>query len=167
MSKTADGYWVRITWPDGSGRNDWVPIVQPPPPPGSIAGEWHAVKDAESEPPRWEWHERGQIPPHPPGRALRYSSIPIPDDLRRRIWAAELQQAMTKGCIESQSEFGAVIVQGHPHRIWLHLLGALFTCGIWLIFWWYFFAFTKPVRRTFLHVDECGNVIRSVTYSKR
>jgi hypothetical protein len=58
--------------------------------------------------------------------------------------------------VESQSDYQAVLVTGHPVNHILHLLLTLFcTCGLW-VFVWLFLVLTGGVKRQLIFVDEWG-----------
>lgn len=60
--------------------------------------------------------------------------------------------------IETQLEFSAVLVTGNKVNHVLHLLIAIFTCGLW-VFVWAFLAATGGERRMTVHVDDFGNCV--------
>lgn len=102
---------------------------------------------------RWwsgsSWHE--QPPLH--GQKL------FPDD-RAYILNQALMEARRKAPqmrVESQTQYQAVCVYGqNPNHI-LHLLIAMFTCGLWLVVWC-FIALTSHETRVTVTVDPYGNV---------
>lgn len=52
-----DGRWVPV-----EDRWDWVPLEQPPAPPGAH-GEWHIVSDPSGGPSAWAWFPAALPPP--------------------------------------------------------------------------------------------------------
>lgn len=62
--------------------------------------------------------------------------------------------------VESQTLYQAVLVSGNPVNHVVHVLLAIFTCGIWLIGWIIAAALEKPIQRIVLRVDMQGNVVR-------
>jgi hypothetical protein len=83
---------------------------------------------------------------------------PKSDSERKRILAQQIQQAtVQQRRVESQSEFQATLAHGQPVNHTLHLIAAIFTCGIWGIVW-LVLALTGGVKRELLVVDEYGNV---------
>lgn len=59
------GRWVQARQPDGSIRQDWVPVDQPPSP-DATTGEWHVVGGDGAVESRWEWHPTVAAPATPP-----------------------------------------------------------------------------------------------------
>jgi hypothetical protein len=83
---------------------------------------------------------------------------PKSDAERKRILAQQIQQAtVQQRRVESQSEFQATLAYGQPVNHTLHLIAAIFTCGIWGIVW-LVLALTGGVKRELLVVDDYGNV---------
>lgn len=82
------------------------------------------------------------------------------DEARRKILADRIQLNIVKSKggsrIESQSDFQAVLVQGHRPNHVLHLLLTVFTLGLWLIVW-IIVAGAGGEKRALLTVDEYGN----------
>jgi hypothetical protein len=69
-----------------------------------------------------------------------------------------LQRELEAGWrIESQTEFGAVLVKGSRVNHILHLLLTVFTLGLWIIVW-ALLALTGGEKRRMYRVDEYGNV---------
>lgn len=87
------------------------------------------------------------------------SSGVIPDAERKRMLAEAIQrQVVQGGRIESQSEFQAVVVHGQPVNHTLHVLLAIFTCGLWLIPW-LVLGVVGGEKRTLVSIDEYGNAL--------
>lgn len=72
---TDGGRWEPVHLPDGTWRQDWVPVDQPGSPDGK-PGEWHVVQDSAGH--RWEWFARVglPLPPAPPPTPVRLSTEP-------------------------------------------------------------------------------------------
>ena len=81
------------------------------------------------------------------------------DEARKAALAQHVASAVaTQGArVESQSDFQAVLVTGHPVNHVLHVIVTLVTCGLW-VFPWLFFIGTGGEKRHLVQVDEWGNV---------
>ena len=78
-------------------------------------------------------------------------------DERKEILSRQIGTLLAQGRrIESQSDFQAVLVQGHPVNHILHLIITLMTLGVWTIVW---LALTVlgGEKREVVQVDEWGN----------
>lgn len=89
----------------------------------------------------------------PPGMALK-----TPDERKEHL-ARAIANNLAQGNmrVETQSDYNAVLVQGHPINHVLHLILTLCTCGIWAI-GWIVVAITQKEKRHMLAIDEYGNV---------
>ncbi len=82
-----------------------------------------------------------------------------PDAERKKLLADALQtQVVQGGRIESHSEFSAVVVFGKDVNHVLHVLIAIFTCGLWLIPW-LVMGVVGGEKRVLVSVDDYGNVL--------
>ena len=80
----------------------------------------------------------------------------MPDE-RKELLSRQVAYMLAQGRrIESQSDYQAVLVQGHRPNHVLHLLITFFTLGVWAIFW---IAITTlgGEKREVLSIDEWGN----------
>ena len=59
--------------------------------------------------------------------------------------------------VESQSDFQAVLVTGHPVNHVLHFLVSFLSCGLWLLVW-LILAASGGEKRSLVQVDEWGNI---------
>lgn len=97
-----------------------------------------------------------------PPRAVTpyFSATPVPDQVRRerlqRYLAEEL--VLTRGRIESVTDYTAVVLYGQRVNHILHLLLTVLTCGVWLIIW-LVTAKDGGEQRHVLTVDQCGNIV--------
>ena len=83
------------------------------------------------------------------------SNRKTPDE-RKEILARQLANLISQGRrIESQSDFQAVALTGHPVNHVLHLLLTLLTVGFWGIVWVALLIF-GGVKREIVQVDEWG-----------
>ncbi len=71
--------------------------------------------------------------------------------------ARQIASLITQGRrVESQSDFQAVLVQGHRVNHVLHLIMTLITLGVWAIIW-LAMVFLAGEKREGVQVDEWGN----------
>ena len=83
-------------------------------------------------------------------------------DARRQALAmAVAQEVGAGGRVESQTDTNAIIVRGSKPNHTAHLIGSIFSCGLWLCVWPFFAVFQKE-HRTALQVDPYGQVLRQV-----
>lgn len=76
---------------------------------------------------------------------------------RKAILAEKIQKNVVNGArVESQSDFQAVLVQGHRPSHLLHFFIGIFTFGIWWIVGWLPIALFGGEKRALLVVDEYG-----------
>jgi hypothetical protein len=76
-----------------------------------------------------------------------------------QVIARELANGMRTVRVETRSPYQAVLVYGtNPNHI-LHLLIALFTCGLWFIVWLFIAATSAETRWTYT-IDPFGKVVR-------
>ena len=76
---------------------------------------------------------------------------------RRELLARQITSLITQGRrVESQSDFQAVLVQGHRVNHVLHLIMTLITLGVWAIVW-LAIVFLGGEKREVVQVDEWGN----------
>jgi hypothetical protein len=68
------------------------------------------------------------------------------------------RQVVQGGRVESQSDFQAVLIHGKSVNHVLHVLLAIFTCGLWLIPWLVMGVWGGETR-TLVNVDDYGNVL--------
>ena len=71
-------------------------------------------------------------------------------------------QVASGGRVESQSDFQAVMVEGHRVNHVLHAIVSFFTCGAWLLIW-LILGISGGEKRKIIRVDEYGNVTVSNT----
>lgn len=86
----------------------------------------------------------------------------MPDEMRRQYLSIAVNNELSRGArVESQTEYGAIVVYGKPCNHVLHaiitLLGGALTCGILLVWGivWIVMAFQKE-ERVAIRVDEYG-----------
>ena len=103
-------------------------------------------------------------PPPPPPPAAAAPQAPTvtatqkTSEERRALLANALQGQVAGGArIESQSDYQAVIVQGHRVNHLLHFFIGIFTLGLWWLVW-IVIAITGGEKRQMATVDEFGNV---------
>ena len=78
-------------------------------------------------------------------------------DERRALLSRQIGARLALGRrVESQSEFQAVLVHGHPVNHILHLIITLITLGVWVIVWIALILFGGE-KREIVEVDEWGN----------
>ncbi len=76
---------------------------------------------------------------------------------RKELLARQVASLITQGRrIESQSDFQAVLVQGHRVNHVLHLILTLLTLGFWAVAW-LALVFLGGEKREVVQVDEWGN----------
>lgn len=85
-------------------------------------------------------------------------AAPVSDGQRRAALAEHVAMAVQNGWrVESQTDFQAVLVDGHRTNHLLHLILSLVTLGLWLIVWG-IAAIVGGEKRRVLSVDENGRV---------
>ena len=139
--------------PGGAGTSTSIPAGWYPDPQRPNGGQqrfWDGVA----------WTEKiaaeGKVPVGAPAPAIS-TERKSPDE-RRALLAQQIQFAAGRGRrIESQSEYQAVLVSGHPVNNTLHVILTIFTCLLWGIVW-AIIAGTGGERREMVLVDEFGNV---------
>ena len=78
-------------------------------------------------------------------------------DERKELLARQVASLITQGRrVETQSDFQAVLLQGHRVNHLLHALITLFTVGLWAIVW-IALAILGGEKRELVQVDEWGN----------
>ena len=76
---------------------------------------------------------------------------------RRELLARQVTSLITQGRrVESQSDFQAVLLQGHRVNHVLHLILTLLSFGFWGIVW-LALVFLGGEKREIAQVDEWGN----------
>lgn len=76
---------------------------------------------------------------------------------RRELLARQIASLITQGRrVESQSDFQAVLIQGHRVNHVLHLIMTLVTLSLWGIVW-LALVFLGGEKRELVQVDEWGN----------
>lgn len=86
------------------------------------------------------------------------AAAPMSDVERKARLAQHVAGAAHGGWrVESQTDFQAVLVQGHRPNHLLHLILSVLTVGLWLIVW-AILAIIGGEKRRVLRVDEAGNV---------
>lgn len=114
-----------------------------------------------------ESYETSSAQPPPPGfpppsapspRTSPSMPLKTPDE-RKQLLARAIANNLAQGGmrVETQSDFNAVLVQGHPCNHVLHLIITIFTCLLWGPVW-IVLAVTQKEKRHMLAVDEYGNV---------
>jgi hypothetical protein len=80
-------------------------------------------------------------------------------ETRRQILAQAVASAVVtqNARVESQSDYPAVLVTGHPVNHILHFLVTIFTCGLWVIVW-ILLVITGGTKRQMIYVDEWGYI---------
>jgi cell division protein FtsN len=78
-------------------------------------------------------------------------------DERKQLLAQMIQTQVASGArVESQSDFQAVLVQGHRVNHLLHFVVGIFTLGLWWLVW-IGIAIFGGEKRMMAQVDEFGN----------
>jgi hypothetical protein len=86
--------------------------------------------------------------------------VVVSPDQRRQILTQAVQAELARGArIESQHEFGVVVVRGRKVRHVLHLIVTVLTGGSWGLVW-LGLAIFGGLKRTAVSVDELGQVLR-------
>ena len=107
--------------------------------------------------------------PDPQSAAMRYwdgqswtthQIEPMSDAERRERMQAAVTHWVARGArVESLTDYQAVLIVGNNINNVAHLLGCLFTCGLWLIGYVIAIMTEKPERRVVLRVDRFGQVV--------
>ena len=94
-----------------------------------------------------------------PGVGAATQPAQVAPEVRRQILAQAVASAVVtqNARVESQSDYQAVLVTGHPVNHILHFLISIFTCGLW-VFVWLILATTGGTKRQMIYVDEWGYV---------
>lgn len=83
---------------------------------------------------------------------------PIPLEQRRAILGQAVSAAIARGgVVQTQTDTTVALTFGRPVNHILHLLIALFTCGLWAIVW-LILAATGGQKRQIITVDDWGNL---------
>lgn len=117
----------------------------------SVPAGWHQNPATGQQ----QWWDGGQWLRVPPRRDAWLSP-----EGRAHILNLALIEARRKAPqmrVETQTDYQAVCVYGQQPNHILHLLIALFTCGLWFIVW-AFIAVVSSETRVTVTVDPYGNV---------
>jgi hypothetical protein len=79
-----------------------------------------------------------------------------PERRREQLANTLANQVASGGRIESQSEFQAVVVDGHRVNHVLHAIISFFTCGLWIVIW-LVLGLSGGEKRRIVRVDQYGN----------
>jgi Protein of unknown function (DUF2510) len=105
-----------------------------------------------------QWTNQTQQGAALPVGATQLSTTRRSPDERKALLAQQIQMAAARGWrVESQSDYQAILVEGHPVNHTLHAILTIFTCLVWGIAW-LIIAATGGETRHMITVDEFGKV---------